>query len=79
MIKTILPALLAGVVLAAAPSPALAAKKNAAPAASDSGTIVPGVAVASLDAVIGNSAAVRKVPARQPGCRAQPRRLAAAG
>ncbi|MGF7154185.1 OmpH family outer membrane protein [Novosphingobium gossypii] len=59
--KTKFVALAAGLALAAAANPALAAKKDAAPAASaaSGGTIVQGLGVASFDAVIANSNAYK--------------------
>ncbi|MEY4721852.1 MAG: hypothetical protein RIQ46_1577 [Pseudomonadota bacterium] len=66
MIKNILPALLAGAVLAAASSPALAAKKNPEPAAPAATGIVAGIAVASLDAVIANSSAFTTAQNQRP-------------
>lgn len=59
--KTKFVALAAGLALTAAANPALAAKKDAAPAASSAsgGTIVQGLGVASFDAVIANSNAYK--------------------
>lgn len=60
--KTKFVALAAGLALAAAANPALAAKKDAAPAAAapaTGGTIVQGLGVASFDAVIANSNAYK--------------------
>ncbi|MBW8783812.1 MAG: OmpH family outer membrane protein [Novosphingobium sp.] len=53
------PALLAGIVLAAAPFAATPALAQAAAPTVSSGPVVPGLAVANLDAIVGNSNAFR--------------------
>lgn len=58
-------AVIAGLMLGVAIQPAVAQQRNAAPA-SQSGPVVPGLAVANLDAVIVNSAAYKTAQTQRP-------------